>query len=226
MAETEAKPRWRRRWRRIVSVLLLALALLTGVAALALHRYTRPQRLTALLIEQARSQFGLDLAVGGAAGFDFLPKLQLLLPKPTLKSADGSVLLQAESIGVAVPWHTVWGERVEIERLRIEKPRLDLDVLSRWLAARPAGGATPDVRFDIEVLDGSLLASAKPLVEGLNLHFANSGDLAVWFARTREANASLLPPLVGEVRAGSVQIGATRIEGLRVEARDDAAPKR
>ncbi|MBO9664936.1 hypothetical protein [Dokdonella sp.] len=225
MAETpatKARPR-RRRWPYV----LLALALLTSLGALVLRHYTRPDKLTALLIEQAQSQLGLKLALGDSAGFGLLPRLRVLLPKSSLEAAEGGVLLDADSIGVVVPWHTIWGERVDIERIEIEKPRLDLDALAHWLAARPAGGAAPDVRFAIRVRDGALLASGKPIAEGLNLQFANAGDLAAWLAQVRTANSSLLPPLAGSAEAATLQIGATRIEGLRVEVQDDgAAPKR
>lgn len=221
MAETaapHARPR-RRRW----PYALLALVLLAGVGAFAVRHYTRPERLTALLVGQARSQFGLELSLDGAARFGFLPSLRLRLPKPSA-GADGAAVLDAASIDVVVPWRTLWGERVDIERISMERPRLDLDAFSRWLAARPSGGAAPEVRFAVQVRDGTLLASGKPLAEGLNLEFANAGDLAAWLERVRAADAPLLPPLSGSAEAARVQIGGTRVEGLRVELRDDAAP--
>lgn len=225
MAETPAasvRPR-RRRWPYV----LLALALLAGIGALVLRHYTRPDKLSALLIEQAQSQLGLKLSLRDRAGFGLLPRLRVLLPKPVLEAAGGGVLLDADSIGVVVPWRTAWGERVDIEGIEVEKPRLDLDALARWLAARPPGGATPDVRFAIRVRDGTLLASGKPLAEGLNLQFANAGDLAAWLAQVRAADSALLPPLAGSAEAATVHIGTTRIEGLRVDVQDDgAAPKR
>lgn len=218
MADEKAKPR-RRRWPFV----LLALALLAGIGALVLRHYTRPEKLTALLVDQVRSQFGLGLALDGSAGFRFLPTLRLRLPKPQAKFGDDT-LLGAAAIDVAMPWRSLWGERVEIERIEIDHPQLDLDALSSWLAARPAGGATPDVRFAVRVREGTLLASGEPLSEGVNLDFANAGDLAAWFARALEPDSALLPPLAGEASARSVRIGGTRIEGLRVEVRDEEAP--
>jgi hypothetical protein len=225
MAEAAAPQarRHRRRWPRPRFVVLLALLLLGGIGALLLHHYTRPDKLTALLVEQARSQLGLRLSLADRAGFGLLPRLRVLLPKASLKSADDGIVLDAESIGVVVPWHTLWGERVDIERIEIEKPRLDLDALSHWLAARPAGGAAPDVRFALRVRDGTLLAAGKPLAEGLNLDFANAGDLAAWLARVRETDAPSLPPLTGSAEAARLQIGDTHVEGLRIELRDETA---
>lgn len=221
MADENAKPR-RRRWPLIWSAVVLACLLPAGIGLLVLRHYTRPQKLTSLLVEQVRSQFGLELALGGVGGFEFLPNLHLALPRPTLKSADGGAVLDAASIDVVVPWRSLWGERIEVERIRIERPTLDLDALSRWLAARPAGGAAPDVRFAVQVRGGTLLSFGKPLAQGLNLEFANAGDLAAWYAQLRDADATspLLPPLTGSAETDTLQFGATHIEGLRVEIRE------
>lgn len=214
MAEAAAKPRRRRRWPFV----LLALVLLGGIGgALVLRHYTQPAKLTALLVEQARTQFGIDLALAGDAGFGFVPRLHLRLPAPHAKSG-GDAVLEADAVDVVVPWRTLWGERIEIERIEIDRPRLDLDALSRWLASRPSGGAAPEVRFAVKLRDGELLSGGKPVAEGLNLDFANAGDLAAWLAQVREpASTTLLPPLAGKGSAGSVQIGSTRVEGLEIE---------
>ncbi len=206
--------------------MLLALALLAGVGVLALRHYTQPERLTALLIGEAHSQFGLALTLDGSAGFGFLPQLHLRLPKPRAKSG-GDALLDADAIDVLVPWRTLRGQRIEIEHIEIDRPRLDLDALSRWLASRPSGGTSPDVRCSITIRGGVLLASGKPVAEGLDLDFANAGDLAAWFAQVREPASALLPPLAGKAAAARMQIGSTHVEGLEVEVRDDEpAPKR
>lgn len=224
MADAEAKPRRRgRRWL----IALLVIATLCVIGGFVLRHYSRPEKLTALLVEQTRGLLGAELVLGGVAGFEFSPNLHLILPKPALKSADASAtLLSAASLDVVVPWHTLWGDRVDIEHIQIEHPVLDLDALSKWLAARPASAAPPDVRFALRVRDGTIVSAGKTLAEGVSMEFANAGDLAAWLASIRSAHTStpLLPPLVGNVEARSVQIGATRIEGLRVEVHDDDQP--
>lgn len=221
MAEAAAKPpRRQRRWRRRWQVVLLALALLAVAGALALRHYTRPDRLTAWLIGQTQSRLGLVLTLDGDAAFGFVPSLHLRLPAPRAKSGDDAVL-EAGAVDVVVPWRTLWGERIEIERIEIDHPRLDLDALSLWLASRPSEGATPDVRFTMKLRDGVLLAAGKPVAESVNLDFANAGDLTAWLAHLREPASALLPPLAGKAAAGKVQAGSTRIEGLEIEASND-----
>ena len=225
MADADTQPRRRRRRWLIALCLLIVLA---AAGAFALHRYSRPQRLTAFLIEQTRSLTGAELTLDGVAGFDFTPNLHLVLPKPALKSKDAA-LLTAASVDVVVPWHTLWNDRIDIERIVIERPVFDIDALSTWLAARPPSAASADVRFVLDLHDGVVMSAGRKLAEGVDLQLANAGDLAGWLAHWRAAGSATdaLPPLAGSASARSVEIGATHIEGLRVEISDDApAPQK
>jgi len=221
MADTDARARRRRRrWLVVLCLLIVSGAL----GAFVLHRYSRPQRLTTLLIEQTRSLTGAELTLDGSAGFDFTPNLHLVLPNPVLKSKD-TALLTAASLDVIVPWHTLWSDRIDIERIVVERPVLDLDALSAWLAARPAGTSSTDVRFVLDLHDGVVMSAGRKLADGVDLQLANASDLAGWLAQWRATGTATdaLPPLDGSASARSVEIGATHIEGLRVEI-DDAAP--
>ncbi len=226
MPESDQKPApRRRRWR----IALIALVLLGGAVALALRHYTRPDQLTALLVAQAQSVLGADLAIDGTAAFGFVPDLNVALPHPTLKAhGAGAVLLHAETLRAVVPWHTLWTSHYDIERIELVKPTLDLDALNAWLAARPpTGTAPPDVRFALRVENGTLISAGKTITQGLNMTFANSGDLAAWLANTGSTSTSALPPLTGHADAATVQFGDTRLDDVHVEVRDDdAATKR
>ncbi|MEP7043456.1 MAG: hypothetical protein ABI843_10365 [Dokdonella sp.] len=221
MADADARARRRRRRWLIALTLLFVLG---ALVAFALHRYSRPEKLTAMLIEQTRSLLGAELELGGTGGFDFTPNLHLVLPKPSLKSNDAA-LLTAASLDVVVPWHTLWSDRIDIERIVVEHPVLDLDALSAWFAARPPSTSSADIRFALRVRDGVILSKGKPIAEGVNLQLANAGDLAGWLAHLRAAKdtTDVLPPLGGSADVRTMEIGATRIEGLHVEVSDDVA---
>ena len=212
-----------RRWPFV----LLALGLLGGGAALALRHYTQPEKLTALLIEQAHGVLGADLSINGAAAFGFVPKLSVTLPQPTLKAAGASVAwLRADALRAVVPWHTLWSDRHDIERIELVKPVLDIDALHMWLAARaPSKTGASDVRFCMRINDGSVVRGGITLAQGVNADFASSGDVASWLAAfdAKPGPTALLPPLAGGVDAAAMQIGDTRLEGVHVEISDLAA---
>ena len=211
----------RRRWPRVLLVLLV----LGAIGAFVVHRYTRPQRLTALLVGQVRDQLGAELTLGGDAGYALAPGLRAELPQPVLK-AQGNVLLRADALRAALPWRTLWADTYEIERLELVRPVLDLDALRAWLAARPpSSAAVPDVRFALRIEQGTVIATGKPVAEDITLDLANSADLAAWLARFDPQSAdALLPPIAGSIDAKAIQIGATRLEGVHVDIRDDDKP--
>lgn len=219
MAEKPAaQPRRRRRWLRLLLV-LLALAI---IGASLVHRYTRPQRITAMLVERVRSELGAELRLGGDGGYALLPGLRAVLPQPELV-AGGARVLRADALRVAMPWHSLWSSRLEIGRIDLVRPVLDLDALRSWLAARPPSpAAAPDVRFALHVEDGRVLQGGQPVAEGVTVDLANRADLAAWLHAWDAGQPDLVPPLAGTVRIDSAQVGGTRIEGLKVELRDDA----
>lgn len=221
MAETSAaRPRRRRWWLRAL-IVLLALGL---VGAFAVHRYTRPQRITALLVERVRSDLGAELHLGGDGGYAFLPGLRAVLPQPEIL-AGGARVLHADALRAAVPWRTMWSSQLEIEKVELVRPELDLDALHAWLAALPPSQSpAPDVRFALHVEDGRVLRAGKPVAEGVTIDLSNRADLAAWLRTWDPAGSELVPPVAGSVHVDAAQIGDTRIEGLKVEVRDDDAP--
>lgn len=221
MAETPAaRPRRR---RRLVRVLLVLLA--SGVAgALLVHRYTRPQRITALLVERVRNDLGAELRLGGEGRYAFLPGLRAVLPQAELV-AGGARVLQVDALRAALPWRSLWSSQLEIEKIELVRPVLDLDALHAWLASLPPSQArAPDVRFALHVEDGRVLRAGDPVAEGVTIDLANRADLVAWLRAWDPARADLVPPIAGSVQVDSARIGDTRIEGLKIEVRDDAAP--
>src|SRR5690606_10372450 len=129
MADPRPRPR-RRRWRYLAAA-LVALALLLG---LALHHYTRPRTLAGLLVQQVRENLGMELAFEREPVLRVRPRPYARLRQPELR-ADGRTLLRADSLEAEVPWHTLWQQRRDIERVELVRPVLDLAVLRAWLAA-------------------------------------------------------------------------------------------
>ncbi|HJT98254.1 MAG TPA: hypothetical protein VJ696_08050 [Rhodanobacteraceae bacterium] len=210
--------RRRRRWR--IALAIAVLAIVTG--ALLFRHYSRPEALTALLAANAKRALGAELSLAGPARFGFVPDLHLVLPQPSLGDA-GAPFLSAEHADVVVPWSILWqDDRYEIRRIELASPRVDLDALARWLASRPAGAESPDVRFTLVANDATLIANGKPVASGVDLSFASVGDVIDW-AKHAGPSTPLLPPLAGTAKAAVVEFEAVRLEGVRIETRDDKA---
>lgn len=219
----EEKKLHRRRW----PLILLALAVLGGVGALAERHFTQPEKLTALMMQQARSLFGAELSIDGAASFAFVPRLRVSLPQPSLKAVGANApWLRADSVRAVMPWRTLWSDRRDIERIELVRPVLDLDAVRAWLSERPpTQSRPPDVRFALHIEDGLIVRGGAKLAQGINADFASSDDVAAWLAAF-DANAApdgaLLPPLAGGMDAATLDIGDTHLEGVHVEIHDDA----
>ena len=225
MVEPEVKRTLRsRRWL----IAMLSLLLIVGCGAIVLRHFMQPEKLTALLIDKTRDVLGTDLAIRGVASLSFTPNLHLVLPHPALRAHGASAaFLDAESLDVVAPWRTLWADRYDIERIDLVKPMLDLDAFSAWFAARPPStGAPPDVRFSLRVTDATIASDGKPIAQGVNMTFASAGDLAAWLAKmdTKSGSTLLIPPLNGTAAASSIQFGATHLDDVRVDIRDEDAP--
>lgn len=212
-----------RRWRIALGVVALA----AGGGGLVLQHLLQPERVSALLVEQARDA-GLDLRLHGHASFRYTPHIVVLLPALSLHTGDGGQLLQAQALRVQLPWRTLWSQPLTLDELTIERPVLDLGVLRRWLGARPAGNApVPDLRLNLRIVDGRLVDGGQVVARGLAASLHNSADLAAWLQRwSPEAPPThWLPPASATLQAESVDYHDIRIEGLRVQV-DDATPAR
>lgn len=214
-----APPARRRRWPRVLGLLLAATVLALFVA----HRLLRPHSITAWLVEQVRSGLGAELHLDGDGEYAFSPMPRALLPRPSLASG-GATLLRADALRVSLPWRTLWSRRIEIERIELVRPVVDLDAVHAWLAQRPTSTAPlPDVRVALHIDDGTLLRGGVPFAEGVTIDIANSDDIAAWLARWDGTPAALLPPVAGSIGVRTLKSGDVTVEGLRVEIHDDDA---
>ena len=145
-----------RRW-------LIAAAALLLLVALAAYWATRPQRVSALVMRQIGSALGLEITAGGASQYELRGGPRLVLRDVVAREPGAKTpLLRAERVDVSVPWSTVRsrGANLDITRVELDAPVLDLAALQHWLATRPESESrTPTLSKGLRVRDGRVLGA-------------------------------------------------------------------
>lgn len=210
----------RRRTRIILIVLMGLLAILT----LAIHHTIQPQRLSALLVDQLQSRYGLKLAMPNAAKIGFSPGLSIMLDHPVISAANSSQpLLTADKVDVALPWATLFGSDPVIDRIALQKPSIDIDALQAWLATQASnGGPTVVPAFDLSVQDGTVMRSGTTLAAGMNANLRGAVELGAWIDDWANSGGpvSPIPPLNGTLDAKHISIGDTTLDGVQLRIGD------
>jgi len=149
-------PPTRRRWLRW---LLLACLVVFVVALIALRIVLQPERATRLILSSLGNALGLEIVARGR------PELTLR-GTPTLVVRDVTAtqpgahtpLLRAERILLSLPWSTIRnrGRDLDLVRIELDAPVLDLPALQRWLATRPPSKETklPVLRNGLAIARG------------------------------------------------------------------------
>lgn len=200
-----------------VAAVLLVLGL---VAVLALRRLAEPERVAAVLAQQARERLGLDLSFAPPARYSLWPRLRLELDAARFAlPGENTPLLALDRLDVSLPWSSLRDSRLVIEELRLEKPQLDLAALQRWLAAADSA-APPDLRVHLEVNDATVRRDGKPLLRDID--FAGDIDapqLQRWWAALVAAtpDARAVPPLAGKAQIGTIELDGVRLDGVQIE---------
>ena len=119
-----------------------------------------------------------------------------------------------------LPWSTLRGDVLRLERLELEQPRLDLDALGAWLDATPPSGV-PNLRIGLRLHGGSVLRAGRAVAEGIDL--AGDLDLLAWQRWWRGLGSAdsvdaLLPPGALRLDAARVELGDTRLLGVHLGA--------
>lgn len=146
----------RRRW-----ILLAMLALLLAGLAALVYWTSRPPRLATLVTTTLGRSLGLEISIGGASEYR-LRGAPLLVVRDVVVREPGAAtpLLRADRIHVSVPWATIRsrGGTLSIQRLELDRPRLDLRALQHWLATRPKGEErVPELTRGLQVNDGTIV---------------------------------------------------------------------
>ena len=127
----------KRRWRLGLAIGLLILLLLL---ALAIRQVLQPRNATRLILHEASQILGLDITADGE------PELQWRgTPRWVVRGVSARIpgtsreLLHAERILLSVPWSTrkSRGQLLDIERVELDAPIVNLAVLAEWQKSRP-----------------------------------------------------------------------------------------
>lgn len=207
-------------------VILFVLFALLVTIAFAVYRYSQPQRLSALLVDQLQSRYGLQLTMPNAASIDFSPGVSVKLDHPVLTAAAGSPpLLIADGVDIALPWSTMFGDGPVIDRIALQQPRIDIDAIQAWLATRTRdGGPSLVPAFDLSLQDGTVMRGGQALATGVNASLQGSAQLGAWIDEWAKAGGpeSPIPPLDGTLDATRIIVGETTLDGVRLRIGDDA----
>lgn len=209
------------RWRRWLKIALVLLVLLGTGLVLAVRYLAQPERVAALLAEQARDRLGLALSFEGEARYRLWPQLHLQLQQTRLAlPGETNPLLALQQLDVSLPWSSLRDSRLVIEQLRLQQPQLDVAVLQRWLD-QPSEAVLPDLSLHLLVDAGEIRRNDSVLAKGLSFGGAiDLRQLQQWWTGVAAAgaDASALPPLPGQLQIEKLELDGVVIEGLRVDS--------
>jgi len=167
--------RHRMRWIALaVGVVLLAL-----LAALAIHvqALLQPQRFTDLL-ERELASVGIKLEMQAAAEPTLFPRPAVRMRGFSLTNAGSSTpFLQASSATIVVPWRALLHGDVAIERVEVERPRIDLGELKALLMRLPSHKGPPrlpTIAAGVHMTQGTVTNGGAPLLFEVGL---DTGEL-------------------------------------------------
>lgn len=152
-------PARKRRWALAIAIGLLVLLLLL---AIAIQQLLQPRLATRLILREAGQALGLEISADGEA------ELQLRgTPRWVIRGVSARLpgtsreLLRAERILLSLPWSTLKsrGRLLDIERVELDAPVLDLAVLADWRKSRPPSTEQrlPTLSRGLRVVRGQVL---------------------------------------------------------------------
>lgn len=151
-------PRPRRRWRRWLLALCAApvvlLALLWLVAWIALP----PERVVPMVLAQVGESLNLEISAEGDPASRLGDSPTFVVRNVVAREPGAATpLLRVDRVLVALPWRTLrsLGDTLELARVELDAPILDVPALRHWLATRPAGDTrVPTLADGLHVRNG------------------------------------------------------------------------
>lgn len=205
--------------------LLLATAAILLLLIFGLHQLLQPQRVAGFVLDMLGKSLGLEITATGTSEYRLRGGPLLVVRNVAVREPGAATpLLRAQRMHVSVPWSTVRsrGARLDITRIELDAPVLDLAALQHWLATRPPGKARmPTLSDGLQVsggridddgwrLDGLTISLPRfhpdQRVDGRTAGRFALGELALRFdlavAMSRPANGAGIA-IVGAVTASS-----------------------
>ena len=128
------------RWKRRLSLGVGALAVVALLLAVSLRIALRPENAIRLILDKAGDALGLEITATGIGEYRLRGTPQLIVRGVAAREPGAkTALLRAERIAIAVPWSTIRsrGTLLEVQRVELDAPVLDLPALQAWQAKRP-----------------------------------------------------------------------------------------
>ncbi len=128
--------------RRRTALLLGAGAILLLLLALSLRFVLQPDRVAGFVLRSLGQSLGLEITATGASEYRLRGTPMLVVRNVVAREPGAATpLLRAQRAHVSVPWSTVRsrGDSLDITRIELDAPILDLAALQHWLATRPPG---------------------------------------------------------------------------------------
>jgi hypothetical protein len=171
------------------------------------NRQLEPQRLTAMVLDQAGKSLQLDLRFEGTPEYALKPEPRLLIPNFSARSTDGRQFLSAKRAEISLPWSTITGDEPVITRIELEQMVLDLPGARHWLAMRPKEPfKLPTLTEGLRITDGTITdagyAINKLALELPHLKTGESADISARGTFTQESTILDFDVELGAATAG------------------------
>ena len=133
---------------------LALLALLSLLVWIALP----PERIVPMVLARVGTSMGLEISAEGDAGTRLGRQPSFVVRDLVVREPGAErSLLRARRLLVSLPWRTIrgLGDPLELVRVELDAPKLDVAALRHWLATRPPGdGRLPTLTRGLQASDG------------------------------------------------------------------------
>jgi hypothetical protein len=148
------------RHRRLALLIGAGLFLLL-LLALSLRFVLQPARVAGFVLDSLGKSLGLQITATGDSEYRLRGTPMLVVRNVVAREPGATTpLLRAQRVYVSVPWSTVRsrGEQLDMTRIEVDAPVLDITALQHWLASRPASKTPiPTLSNGLRLTEGRLV---------------------------------------------------------------------